>query len=69
MSKRISDCGSGMGRTQLQDGELWIYIKPVCRIVCGRHVTVVRVTPVSGVEGLGRNLVDVLRLLRILVED
>ena len=43
-----------MGRAQLQNGGLWIYIKPVCRIVCGRDATVVRVTPVSGVEGLGK---------------
>ena len=43
-----------MGRAQLENGGWWIYIKPVCRIVCGRDATVVRVTPVSGVEGLGK---------------
>jgi hypothetical protein len=50
-------------------GELWIYIEPVCRIVRGRFARIVRRKPVNEVEGSGRNLVDVLRFRRRLVED
>jgi hypothetical protein len=45
----------------LEAGELWDYIEPVCRIVRGCHATIVRAMPVSGVQGLGSNLVDVFR--------
>jgi hypothetical protein len=42
--------------TDVDYSELWIYIEPMCRIVGGRYATIVRRTPVSGVQGLGRNL-------------
>ncbi len=48
---------------------MWIYIEPVCRIVCGGFARIVRRTPVKEVEGSGRNLVDVLRFRRRLVDD
>jgi hypothetical protein len=48
---------------------VWIYIEPVCRIVCGRFARIVRRKPVNEVEGSGRNLVDVLRFRRRLVDD
>jgi hypothetical protein len=55
--------------TDVDYSELWIYIEPMCRIVGGRYATIVRRTPVSGVQGLGRNLMDVFRLRRRLVDD
>jgi hypothetical protein len=46
-----------------------LYIEPVCRIVRGRYAAIVGGTSGSGVEGSGRNLVDVFRLACRLVDD
>jgi hypothetical protein len=55
--------------TDVDYSELWIYIEPMCRIVGGRYARIVRSTPACGVEGLGRNLLDVFRLRQRLVDD